>query len=156
MSQTASQSTAPSADGVPPHRYTPALAQQIELAWQDRWDAEGTFATPNPVGPLSEPLKVYTNNPKQKLVQIPVSGFVRPVIAVVGTPMFMSPEQIFGQKDVDFRSDLWALAVLAYYALSGRAPFSGQNLEAFGNAIEEGRFEPITTLVPGLMRTGSH
>ncbi|MRG90737.1 serine/threonine-protein kinase [Polyangium spumosum] len=69
------------------------------------------------------------------------------------SPEFMSPEQIFGQKDVDFRSDLWALAVLAYYALSGRAPFSGQNLEAFGNAIEEGRFEPITTLVPGLPST---
>ncbi|MDC0745501.1 serine/threonine-protein kinase [Polyangium mundeleinium] len=66
------------------------------------------------------------------------------------SPEFMSPEQIFGQKDVDFRADLWTLAVLAYYALSGRAPFSGQNLESFGNAIEEGRFEPITTLVPGL------
>ena len=54
MSQTASKSADPSADGVPPHRYTPALAQQIELGWQDRWDAEGTFHTPNPVGPLSE------------------------------------------------------------------------------------------------------
>ena len=44
MSQTASQpSTDPTADGVPPHRYTPALAQQIELAWQDRWETEGTF-----------------------------------------------------------------------------------------------------------------
>ena len=43
MSQTASQpSTDPTADGVPPHRYTPALAQRIELAWQDRWEAEGS------------------------------------------------------------------------------------------------------------------
>lgn len=66
------------------------------------------------------------------------------------SPEFMSPEQIFGQKDVDFRADLWALAVLAYFALSGRVPFSGANLEGFGNAIEEGRFEPITSLVPGL------
>ena len=44
----------PTADGVPPHRYTPALAQSIELAWQDRWEAEGTFRTPNPTGRLSE------------------------------------------------------------------------------------------------------
>ncbi|MDI1445212.1 serine/threonine-protein kinase [Polyangium sp. 6x1] len=69
------------------------------------------------------------------------------------SPEFMSPEQIFGQKDVDFRADLWTLAVIAYYALSGRVPFSGQNLEGFGNAIEEGRFEPVTTLVPGLPST---
>jgi leucyl-tRNA synthetase len=54
MSQTASQPTTEhAADGVPPHRYTPALAQSIELAWQDRWEAEGTFHTPNPTGRLS-------------------------------------------------------------------------------------------------------
>ncbi|MEU2350836.1 leucine--tRNA ligase [Modestobacter sp. NPDC049651] len=64
MSQTASQSTDPTADGVPPHRYTPALAQQIELAWQDRWDAEGTFHTPNPVGPLSDGFDRVADRPK--------------------------------------------------------------------------------------------
>ena len=55
MSQTASQpNVEPAGDGAPPHRYTPALAQQIELSWQDRWAAEGTFHTPNPTGRLSE------------------------------------------------------------------------------------------------------
>ncbi|MGY2079498.1 leucine--tRNA ligase [Modestobacter sp. SYSU DS0657] len=63
MSQTASQSTDPTSD-VPPHRYTPQLAQQIELAWQDRWDAEGTFHTPNPVGPLSEGFDRVADRPK--------------------------------------------------------------------------------------------
>ncbi|WP_448623974.1 leucine--tRNA ligase [Geodermatophilus sp. URMC 64] len=58
MSQTASQTgTEPTSTGtggeVPPHRYTPALAQRIELSWQDRWEAEGTFHTPNPTGRLS-------------------------------------------------------------------------------------------------------
>ncbi|MGW6278460.1 leucine--tRNA ligase [Kribbella sp. NPDC055071] len=38
----------------PPHRYDSQLAGQLELAWQDRWEAEGTFNSPNPVGPLSE------------------------------------------------------------------------------------------------------
>ena len=53
MSQTEShQGTAPSGE-VPPHRYTPALAQKIELAWEDRWEAEGTFHTPNPTGRLA-------------------------------------------------------------------------------------------------------
>ena len=39
---------------VPPFRYTAALADRIELAWQDRWEREGTFNVPNPVGPLSQ------------------------------------------------------------------------------------------------------
>ncbi|MDH5292017.1 MAG: class I tRNA ligase family protein, partial [Acidimicrobiia bacterium] len=39
---------------LPPHRYTAALAQEIELRWQDRWDAEGTFEAPNPAGPLAD------------------------------------------------------------------------------------------------------
>jgi len=58
------QTTEPTADGVPPHRYTPALAQQIELAWQDRWEVMGTFHTPNPVGPLSEGFDRVADRPK--------------------------------------------------------------------------------------------
>jgi hypothetical protein len=36
----------------PPYRYTAAMAARIEMAWQDRWEREGTFHTPNPTGPL--------------------------------------------------------------------------------------------------------
>jgi leucyl-tRNA synthetase len=65
MSQTASQpNPETTADGVPPHRYMPALAQSIELAWQDRWDAQGTFHTPNPVGPLSAGFERVADRPK--------------------------------------------------------------------------------------------
>ncbi|NRQ51283.1 leucine--tRNA ligase [Aeromicrobium stalagmiti] len=35
------------------HRYTSALAGDIERRWQDRWDAEGTFEAPNPTGDLA-------------------------------------------------------------------------------------------------------
>ena len=38
----------------PPYRYTAELANQIEARWQDRWEAEGTFDTPNPSGPLAD------------------------------------------------------------------------------------------------------
>ncbi|HJX42868.1 MAG TPA: class I tRNA ligase family protein, partial [Geodermatophilus sp.] len=65
MSQTASQpTTGPADEGAPPHRYTPALAQRIELAWQDRWAAEGTFHTPNPTGRLSEGFDRVADRPK--------------------------------------------------------------------------------------------
>jgi len=70
--------------------------------------------------------------------------------SIMVAPEFLSPEQIFGHKDVDFRADLWALAVLAYLALTGRVPFSGKNLDTFGTAIEEGNFAPPTSLVPDL------
>ncbi len=43
-----------------PHRYTAALADQIELAWQDRWEEEGTFHAPNPTGSLADPQAVAT------------------------------------------------------------------------------------------------
>ena len=49
----ASEAAVATAD-VPPFRYTAALADQIELAWQDRWEREGTFNVPNPIGPLSQ------------------------------------------------------------------------------------------------------
>ena len=38
-----------------PYRYTAELAERIELAWQDRWQAEGTFHAPNPAGPWADP-----------------------------------------------------------------------------------------------------
>ncbi|MBW8173629.1 leucine--tRNA ligase [Ornithinimicrobium sp. Arc0846-15] len=38
----------------PQHRYTAALAGEIELRWQQRWDDEGTFSAPNPAGPWTE------------------------------------------------------------------------------------------------------
>ncbi len=41
-----------------PFRYTAAMARDIELAWQDRWEEQGTFEAPNPAGPWAEPEKV--------------------------------------------------------------------------------------------------
>ncbi len=43
---------------------------------------------------------------------------------VVGTPTYMSPEQVVGDK-VDHRADLYALGIVGYEMLAGRAPFSG-------------------------------
>ena len=51
-SEAGASDAAVAAADVPPFRYTAALADPIELAWQDRWDREGTFNAPNPIGPL--------------------------------------------------------------------------------------------------------
>ncbi|MFS8197108.1 leucine--tRNA ligase [Streptomyces sp. CWNU-52B] len=50
MSET---NTAAAPEVVAPHRYTAAMAEQIEARWQDFWDAEGTYEAPNPSGDLA-------------------------------------------------------------------------------------------------------
>jgi hypothetical protein len=47
-----------------------------------QWKVEMKLSNNAKVGPLAEYVTVHTNHPKQKVVQIPVTGFVRPVIAV--------------------------------------------------------------------------
>jgi serine/threonine-protein kinase len=52
--------------------------------------------------------------------------------AVLGTPLYMSLEQVLGDKTVDHRTDVWALAVIACECLAGKRPFVA---ETFGNLV---------------------
>lgn len=69
---------------------------------------------------------------------------------MIGTPYYMSPEQLTSAKHVDPRADLWSIAVVAYHCLTGRVPFDGDALGAVFIAIDRGKFAPPTQLVPGL------
>jgi len=55
-------------------------------------------------------------------------GFETRTGAMMGTPFYMSPEQISGSKAVDARSDLWSLAVIAFECLTGVRPFSADTI----------------------------
>lgn len=69
---------------------------------------------------------------------------------VIGSPPYMSPEQLEGRADVDHRTDLWSLAVVAYQALTGELPFSGSSFVAVGAAVLRGEYTPVRELRPSV------
>jgi serine/threonine-protein kinase len=70
--------------------------------------------------------------------------------SMMGTPLYMSPEQLLSAKRVDHRADLWSLAVVAYHALTGRVPFNGETVGSLSVAVHGGVFEVPSRLRPGL------
>ena len=66
--------------------------------------------------------------------------------AMMGTPYYMSPEQLVNSKGVDFRADLWSLAVVVYHCVTGNVPFDGETFAGLCIAIDKGTFAPATTL----------
>ncbi len=70
--------------------------------------------------------------------------------SMLGTPLYMSPEQLLSSKQADARSDLWSLGVVAYKAMTGAVPFSGETLGALSVAVHAGMFPPPSTIRPGM------
>lgn len=68
---------------------------------------------------------------------------------VPGTPAYMAPEQLRGQE-VDHRTDLWALAVVLYQALTGMLPWSCESLHSIISGIYAGPIPLPSSLLPEL------
>jgi serine/threonine protein kinase len=70
--------------------------------------------------------------------------------AVMGTPYYMSPEQIRGSAELDKRSDVYAFGVILYEALTGRVPFSADTYSALILEIATGVAKPPRDFKPEL------
>ena len=69
---------------------------------------------------------------------------------IVGTPEYMSPEQLLSTKSADHRADMWSLAVVAYHCLTGEVPFKGETLPSLSIVICAGRYLPASEALPSL------
>jgi serine/threonine-protein kinase len=66
----------------------------------------------------------------------------------IGTPTYMSPEQMSGERTLDGRSDLYSLACVAYEALAGGPPFSGTSMQAVVAAVLVSKPQPLEAVRP--------
>jgi serine/threonine-protein kinase len=73
---------------------------------------------------------------------------------LIGTPLYMSPEQIRNAKEVDARSDIWSLGVVLYEFLAGVPPFMGASFGDVAVKIAAESMPPLTGVAeaidPGL------
>ncbi|WP_437588547.1 serine/threonine-protein kinase [Sorangium sp. So ce1000] len=69
---------------------------------------------------------------------------------LIGSPHYMSPEQVRRSKTIDFRSDLWSLGVIIFQCLTGQLPFPGEELGDVLVEICTGDIPVASQLAPGL------
>ncbi|MBS2018765.1 MAG: serine/threonine protein kinase [Deltaproteobacteria bacterium] len=106
---------------------------------------ENVFFHRGPGGPVVKVLdfgiaKVF------EVAELHTAGMTR-TGAMLGTPCYMAPEQVFGEGDVDGRADVWALGVLLFECLAGRRPFEGDNPGQVWKAVAMGDAPSLDALV---------
>jgi len=70
--------------------------------------------------------------------------------SMLGTPCYSAPEQLFGERLIDHRADVWALGVVLYECLSNQLPVYGENLGQILKMLTSGEILPLEKLVPDL------
>ncbi len=69
---------------------------------------------------------------------------------LLGTPLYMSPEQAQGMKDIDHRTDIWSLGAVLFEALTSQPPFDVENLGKLILAICSKPVRLPSSVVPGI------
>ncbi|MET0592576.1 MAG: serine/threonine-protein kinase, partial [Polyangiaceae bacterium] len=106
--------------------------------------AENVFVVQDDGAPLIKVLDFGVAKETANAHGISLSG------TTVGTPAYMSPEQLFHPKEIDLRTDLWATAVLVYRCLTGSFPFEGESFPSVCLSVSKGKFAPPSAVKSGL------
>jgi eukaryotic-like serine/threonine-protein kinase len=69
---------------------------------------------------------------------------------IMGSPLYMSPEQMSSSRNVDMRTDIWALGVILYESLTGRVPFEAETMPQLCGMILQDPPRPLHELRPDL------
>lgn len=80
----------------------------------------------------------------------PQDSFITKDTTLLGSPVYMAPEQLMNASDVDARADIWALGVVLYELLTGVLPFLATTLSGLSTAIAERTPDPPSRLRPDL------
>ncbi len=80
-------------------------------------------------------------------------GVVTGAHVLLGTPVYMSPEQTRGEPDIDGRSDLWSLGVIAFEMLTGRIPYEATSVVQVLYAVLAAQIPAPSAIEPGLPPT---
>jgi leucyl-tRNA synthetase len=120
------------ADSIPAHRYDAALANEIEAKWQDRWEQDRTFWTPNPTGLLSEDPKGIAHRPP--LYVLDMFPYPSGAGLHVGHPLGYIATDVYAR----------------YQRMNGRNVLHAMGYDAFGlpaeqYAVQTGQHPRVTT-----------
>jgi serine/threonine protein kinase len=106
------------------------------------------FLVPRRAGPAQ--LKILDFGISKQLTEAGGEPGLTATHSLLGSPLYMSPEQLADSKSVDLRTDIWALGVIAYQLLSGQLPFVASSLPALCAAISHAVPVPPSRLRPEL------
>jgi eukaryotic-like serine/threonine-protein kinase len=64
---------------------------------------------------------------------------------LMGTPLYMSPERVRNEADLDHRSDIWSLGIVLHELVTGRTPFGGESVTEICAQVLEDASPPLAT-----------
>ena len=98
--------------------------------------------------PVNREAKFKTKN--EQTLMVSGSSRIQASSGQVGTPAYMSPEQVSGQQELSPATDVYALGATLYKLLTGRTPYDAPTLPEMNLAIVRGEYPPPSKVRPGV------